>query len=309
MNFTECFQTHNSILMEGALGERLKREYGIVFDRYIDMGALVYTEEGRTALSSLWEEYAAIANRYHLPFLATTTTRRTNQERMANTDYSDSIIWDNVAFLRKVQSKQSAQMYVGGLMGCRGDAYTGVGALGTEEAKVFHRWEATRFAEAGVDFLYAALIPTLGEAVGIALTIEEQQIPYIISFTIREDGCLVDGTLLADAIQTVDKAVTFRPVCYMANCVHPRILKTALKHPGNQNAMVRERFLGIQANTSMLSFEELDGSAQLHTTDPVSLAEDMLALRDWVPLKIFGGCCGTTGEHMKEIAKRIHRIK
>ena len=32
-------------------------------------------------------------------------------------------------------------MYVGGLLGCCGDAYTGSGALGLEESRDFHKWE------------------------------------------------------------------------------------------------------------------------------------------------------------------------
>ena len=80
---------------------------------------------------------------------------------------------DNLGFLRQVQARQGIQMYAGGLLGCRGDAYTGEGALGLEEAREFHRWEGQLFAEAGADFLYAALLPTLEEAAGMALARSE----------------------------------------------------------------------------------------------------------------------------------------
>ncbi len=142
MNFIDCIKTSNDILMEDALGERLKREYNLTFDESIAMASLIYSVEGKVALENLWSEYAQIAFDYHLPFLATTPTRRVNKERMEKSQYNSNII--------------------------------------------------------KVDFLYVALMPTLEEAAGMAFAIEKYSIPYIISFTINKDGCLIDGTSIRD---------------------------------------------------------------------------------------------------------------
>lgn len=40
-------------LMEGALGERLKREYHLTFDEHVDMAGLVYSENINRSVSSL----------------------------------------------------------------------------------------------------------------------------------------------------------------------------------------------------------------------------------------------------------------
>ena len=244
VNFKECFNCRESILMEGALGERLKREYNLNFDPNVVMASLVYSEKGRQALSQLWIEYADISCKYNLPFLATTPTRRVNKETMSKTQFDDSIISTNVEFLRTVQSNQTAEMYVGGLLGCHGDAYTGIGALGLKESEIFHEWEVKHFVDANVDFLYAALIPNVEEAAGIALAIEKYKVPYIISFTIQRDGCLIDGTTISDAIEYIDKITDFAPICYMTNCVHPLIVNDALKQSFNRNDVVNKRFLG-----------------------------------------------------------------
>lgn len=37
MSFTECISQNKTIFMEGALGERLKREYGLTFDENVAM--------------------------------------------------------------------------------------------------------------------------------------------------------------------------------------------------------------------------------------------------------------------------------
>lgn len=305
MGFKECMKQHKSILMEGALGERLKREFNLIPDENVFLASLVYSEDGRNALDKLWSEYAEIALKYNLPFLATTPTRRVNKERIEKSIYNSSIVQTNVNFLRQVQKQQMVEMYVGGLLGCKGDAYTGEGSLNMKEAQIFHTWEIKLFADAKVDFIYAALIPTLAEAAGIALATEKYKVPYIISFTITKDGCLVDGTPISDAIGYIDSITAFRPICYMANCVHPNIVYTALMQPFNRNEIVKARFLGIQANTSILSFSELDHSKDLKTSEPIDLAEAILKLQSINPLRIFGGCCGTDGRHMEEIAKRI----
>lgn len=196
-------------------------------------------------------------------------------------------------------------MYAGGMIGSRGDAYTGRGALGENKSRMFHRWELDQFSEAGVDFLYAALIPTLPEAAGMAWAMAETGIPYIVSFTIQRSGTLIDGTPICDAITYIDNRVSDPPVCYMTNCVHPRIAYEALSQPFQDKELLKRRFLGIQANTAQLSYEELDNAAELVTSEPEALAEDMMALKDICCLKIFGGCCGTDGRHMREIARRL----
>lgn len=139
----------------------------------------------------------------------------------------------------------------------------------------------------------------------MAKAMESTGLPYIISFMIRDDGKLVDGTTINDAILSIDNATARNPICYMVNCVHPIILKKALSYPFNQTKLVKERFLGIQANTSPLSPEELDNSSDLKSSDSVSLAHDMMELYDYFTPKILGGCCGTDNTHMEEIAKRL----
>ena len=291
--------------MEGALGERLKREYGLHFDESVVMASLVYSKRGRKALRELWSGYAEIARLYDLPFLATTPTRRTNRERVEKSCFDAAIIRDNVNFLHTIAKQQKAEMYIGGLLGCRGDAYTGAGCLDMDEAKAFHAWEAELFSEAGADFLYAALMPSFEEAAGMALALEATKLPYIISFTIKADGCLIDGTRISDAIQHIDQLTKVSPICYMTNCVHPKILYEALSQPFNRNETVQKRFAGIQANTSALSYEELDDAPDLKESEPAALAADMVRLRELLPMKIFGGCCGTDFRHMTEVTKRI----
>lgn len=303
----EIIKETKVLLMEGALGERLKREYSIEFDERIAMASLVYSDKGKQVLIELWSQYIDIARKFNLPLLVTTPTRRANKERVELSQYDDQVIGDNVAVLKEVKASSGIELYIGGLMGCKGDAYTGEGRLTRIEAKEFHGWQIGKFKEAGVDFVYVGIMPVIDEALGVSEAASEIDIPYIISFTIERDGCLIDGTSIYEAIRTIDEQVERKPMCYMTNCVHPSIVLEALSQPCNDKELVRKRFLGIQANTSPLSYAELDGAKDLHTSNPEEFANEMRKLQMNKGLKIFGGCCGTDNNYMELVAKLITR--
>lgn len=305
MDFLTSYTNKLPFLMEGALGERLKREYNLSFDNDIAMANLVYSEKGREALTYLWSEYIDIAHEYNLPFIATTPTRRVNQERIKRSKYTEGIIYDNVFFLKSIKQSSQATMFIGGLMGCKGDAYQAKEMLSIEESKVFHSWQANLFKESEVDFLFAAIMPALPEAIGMAKALEETGLPYIISFMIRENGCLLDGTSINDAIKAIDDLTQQNPVCYMVNCVHPKVLYSALSKQFNQTPLVKKRFGGIQANTSPLSPEELDNSIDLKCSNSIEFANEIIRLNHFINLNIVGGCCGTNNTHIEQIAKKL----
>lgn len=308
MNFENFYNSNKVILMEGALGERLKKEYNITLDDNIAMSNLIYNENSKTALKNIWKEYINTAQKYNLPFIATTPTRRANKERILKSCFDKSIIKDNVDFLKDIISSfpnYKENMFIGGLMGCKGDAYKADYILKEDEAKEFHSWQADLFKESKVDFLFAGIMPALKEAVGMAQAMEQTDLPYIISFMIRKTGRLIDGTSINDAITVIDKNVKRKPVCYMTNCVHPKILKEALLQPFNMTESVKKRFHGIQANTSFLSPEEIESGKEILCSDHNELADEIFKLKNIIDIKILGGCCGTDNTYMNEIAKRI----
>lgn len=305
MSFAKCYDKSPALLMEGAVAERIKREFAININDKVALADLIYKGNGKAVLTEIYTQYLNIAEKYHLPFIVTTPTRRANRIRVYDAGYDEKIINDNVEFLREIQSTAKTEMYVGGLMGCKGDAYTATEVLPVLEAFNFHKWQTDLFKKAQVDFLFAGIMPAFTESVGMAQAMESTDIPYIISFMIKKNGKLIDGTTINDAIEGIDSATKKNPVCYMANCVHPMVLLEALSHSFNKTEVVKQRFHGIQANTAVLSPEELDNSKELVASDSVSLATDIMNLSSAVNIKIYGGCCGTDNSHIEEIAKLI----
>lgn len=308
MSFISCYENNHIVLMEGALGERLKREYNLASDKIVAFANIIYRDGGKEALYELWRQYIDIAKKYRLPLIATTPTRRANKERIFKAGYDESIIFDNTANLRQLRDTSNIEMYIGGLMGCKGDAYKATDILSIDEAYEFHFWQADLFRQAGADFLFAGIMPALPEALGMAKAMEKTELPYLISFMIRDNGRLIDGTTIHDAILQIEDFVSQRPVCYMANCIHPTVLYKALSCSFNQTDLVKQRFHGIQANTSPLSPEELENSIDLKGTDYTQLAQSILILSELISLKIVGGCCGTDNTYMNQIAELMCSI-
>ena len=190
-------------------------------------------------------------------------------------------------------------------MSCRGDAYNQAEALSAEDAHEFHSWQAAMLAEAGVDFLLAATLPALSEATGLASAMAATGMPYIVSFIVRPEGTLLDGTVLKEALLAIDGAVSPKPLAYMVNCTHASIFRSALLQDVNSSQFIRQRVVGLLANTAALDPEELDSSDTLVEEAPEIFGQSVADLHREFGMKILGGCCGTDDRHIREVAMRI----
>ncbi|MCX5884107.1 MAG: homocysteine S-methyltransferase family protein, partial [Deltaproteobacteria bacterium] len=192
-----------------------------------------------------------------------------------------------------------------GLMSCRGDAYNPAEALAVDEAQAFHAWQAEKLADAGCDFLLAATLPAFSEATGLALALAATGKPYVLSFVARREGTLLDGTPLKEAVAAIDAAVTPRPLAYLINCTHVTSARAALMHAVNSSSLVRQRVIGLLANTAALSPEDLNNSTRLVEEDPETFGKSVAALHRELGLKILGGCCGTDDRHIRSLAAQL----
>ena len=306
MDFATIFKTAPILFTEGAVVERLRREFGVKLNEYIVHSGLIYDTEGRSVLRKIYKQYLDIGQSSQAPMIIFTPTRRANPEQIKMAGLSNKDInADNVHLLqgiRKEYGGYAKKVFIGGLMGCKGDAYRADEALPTDEASEFHQQQANDLAYAGVDFLCGTTLPALSEALGLALAMAKTGKPYVLSFVIRDNGTLLDGNSLHEAILTVDQSVSPKPLFYMVNCVHPTIMLKALENTENCTDLVRQRLAGIQANTSSKSPEELDGSSELATEDSRTLVDQMVTLHHHYHFKVLGGCCGTDHRHIEMLA-------
>lgn len=310
MQFEKYFNSGGYLLTEGAIVERLKNEYHMKLDRYVNHAGLIY--DSPEILAKLYKQYILIAQEYDIPIMLMTPTRKVNSETVKYSGFNNrDLITDSCSFLKEIRSQYpdfADKIFVGGLLGCKGDAYQSEEALDVDESYAFHTIQVSEFMKGNVDYLFAGIMPALREAIGMAQAMAESGLPYIISFMVRKDGCLIDGTSIVDAIKTIDKEVNPLPICYMANCIHPSNLNLALENEINQNTRYLSRFAGIQANSSSLSPEELNNNAVLQPGNFDDMVSEMSYLATQYHLKIFGGCCGTDNVFIEKLADSIRKI-
>ena len=297
------------ILGEGAVIERLRRSVDVQLDEHVINSALIYEEAGKSALEMICRQYLDIGQRYNLPLLLSTPTWRAGRERIAAAGLTGrDLNGDNFRFLANLRDSYgdyASKVAICGLMSCQGDAYKPEEAMTEHDAATFHSWQADALATAGVDFLLASTLPAVSESIGLARAQAATGLPYLISFVARPEGTLLDGTPLHEAITTIDSAVTVRPLAYLINCTHASVFRRAMLHESNSSPIVRERVIGLLANTASLSPEELDASQELVEEEPETFGRSVAALHNELGMKILGGCCGTDNRHIERLAHNL----
>jgi len=309
MTFKEAINHFPHIITEGSIIERLKREFNYPLDELLSNSKMLYDDKSKILLEKIYREYIDIAQSFNIPIILLTPTWRANKERTIKANVDMNIIntdaFNFVDTIRKSYSSFSEKIYIGGLTGCKGDAYKPEEALSENESYHFHKEQMQILADAGVDFLFASTLPEINEAKGIAKAMSETKKDYVISFVIRENGKLLDGTLLTDAIKIIDESVLTLPLFYLTNCIHPDVLHNSFLNIVDNDNILQKRLLGIQANASSKSPEELDTLAELDADSPADWARGMVDLNKKYNLKILGGCCGTDARFISSVVELL----
>lgn len=288
-------------LMEGSICELLRRNPAIALHDSLINAPLIYCEQSRIVLASLYEEYIAVARERKLPFTMVTPTWRCNRDRVQSSSFHREINRDAARFMREIAERNSdLKITIGGMVGCKNDCYLPEQALTTKAAKEFSQWQITELVRGGVDYLIAETLPELNEAIGIAQAMSDTELPYYISFVIGTEGTLLDGHSLSNAIECLDQSVLREPEGYLVNCSYPTFLRNSVF-----TATVKDRLMGLMANGSSLSHEELDSAKNLEQEPIQQWVKDMLWAKETFDLTIVGGCCGTSPDHLKALTNQL----
>jgi homocysteine S-methyltransferase len=309
MSFDEFIETAKFALSEGSIYERLRRHPSVEFDPYIFHASLIYDEKARQILADVHREYMDVAQKHLLPMLITTDTWRASQERIDSSKFKGRRVnQDNVQFMKDLSNEYGRNpqpIFIVGQIGPRGDAYKPEEALSKTEAESFHRPQLTALAESDVDLLFAATLPAFSEAQGIATAMSGLGLPYMLSFVIRPEGTLLDGTPFGKAMDMIDNSVSNPPTGYAVNCVHPKVFASGLSALDESH---RNRIFSFQANTANLRPEDLNEAKDLITEEPEVLAEMILNAHQKFHTLFMGGCCGTDTRHIEQLAQKYFQM-
>ncbi len=198
-----------------------------------------------------------------------------------------------------------APMLVGGAIGPRGDAYNIGRTPDAAEAEDYHAEQIESFRKAGADHVTAMTFSSVEEAIGLARAAKAAEMPVVISFIVARGGRLMGGETMEEAISRVDAATGSAPVYYMINCTHPTEFT-----PGLNEGAWTARLGGFLPNAVAMETLDLCKLGHLEDGDPVELGGQMASLARRFPhVNVWGGCCGTDGRHIGEIARQVGKAR
>jgi S-methylmethionine-dependent homocysteine/selenocysteine methylase len=297
----ELLNKYPFILMEAAIIEQLRRSGQVRLHDTLVHAPLIYDPAGKKVLTKLYTNYISLALEHKLPILVCTPTWRADHDRVLASDVSQSVNTDAVIYMKELRAAQKDAtdlIKIGGMMGCKNDCYLPEQGLSVSAAQQFHTWQVEQLAQAGVDFLLAETLPNIQEALGIAKAMAATEIPYIISFVISRNGCVLDGSSLQEAINLIDSKTNRAPIGYMINCAHPSFLD-----PEKVPTETWARLIGYQANASALDHCDLEQADELKSDSVTDWGQLMLRLNEEYGMPILGGCCGTGMEHLRYLVE------
>ncbi len=191
-----------SILTDGGIETRIMFEADVAMDPHVGVAAMVGDPNGGAVLRGIYESYVEAAKLHGLPVIIGTPTFRASpnfvrQAGLGGDEAVRALNEDATAMHTDIRERSGHEpVFVAGVIGPSGDAYTPEEALPARAAREYHRLQAGTLADSGVDFLYAPAFPPVEEALGAALAMGETGKPCVVSFVLGRDGRVLDGTPL-----------------------------------------------------------------------------------------------------------------
>lgn len=209
-----------------------------------------------------------------------------------------------IDFLRDIAAEfepHIEQIYISGIIGPRGDAYSLNKEITESEAEEYHSVQLSTLKEAGVDMAWAMTFNNVPEAVGVAHAAKSIGVPLGMGLTLDNTCKLKSGPTLGEAMVEIDALTENSPEFYACNCSHPLEFEPAL-----DGGEWTKRLRSIRPNASAMEKMALCKLGHLEDGDPIELGRQMADIARRFPhMDIFGGCCGTDERHLREIATQV----
>jgi methionine synthase I (cobalamin-dependent)/5,10-methylenetetrahydrofolate reductase len=223
-----------------------------------------------------------------------TNTFGANRKRLGAFGFAEKFRLINQAGVRIAREAARDQAFVAGAIGPLGIRLEPLGSTSFAEARAIFREQADALIEAGVDLLVVETfrdINELREAIFAAREAAGPDLVIITQVSIEDDGTLRDGTSTEDFTRWLDEW----PVDVIGlNCSSgPKVMLETIEK------MVRftKKPLSAMPNAGLPATVE---GRNLYLCSPEYMAQ--YARRFLLAgVKIVGGCCGTTPEHIKQI--------
>jgi homocysteine S-methyltransferase len=228
-----------------------------------------------------------------------TNTFGANRFKLANFGLGSEVRRLNVQGARVARHAARDQTWVAGSIGPLGVRIEPWGRTGEDEAELAFREQAEALVEGGVDLFILETFRDLNEAlVAIRALRAISPLPIVAQMTTEEDGHSLDGTPPETFAPALDRAGAD---VVGVNCsVGPAAMLEAIE------AMSRCTSAKLVAQPNAGRPRDVDGR-NLYLCSPeymASYARRFIA----AGARLVGGCCGTTPDHIRQIAVAVRTV-
>jgi methionine synthase I (cobalamin-dependent)/5,10-methylenetetrahydrofolate reductase len=219
-----------------------------------------------------------------------------NRLKLAGYGLEDKIVDINLAGVRLAREAAGDRAFVAGAMGPLGIRIEPYGPTSIEEAREVFKEQAQALVEGGVQLLVLETFSDVVEIQQAILAIRSVcDLPIVAQVTIQNDGNTSYGTAPEVFTKQLDE---WGADVIGLNCsVGPHTMLEAVE----KMRLVTKRKLSAQPNNGLP--RQLEGR-MFYMASPEYMAKYAKRLIQ-AGVKFVGGCCGTTPEHIKQIANAV----
>ena len=228
-----------------------------------------------------------------------TNTFGANRIKLRSFGLGDKVREINVDGARLTRRAARDQAYVAGAMGPLGVRIEPWGKMGTDEAEAYFREQVEALVEGGVDLFILETFRDLNEmGAAIAAVRAVSRLPIVAQMTIEDDGNSLDGTPPEQFAPEMERRGAD---VVGVNCsIGPaHMLETV-----ERMAAVTRTRLSAQPNAGRP--RDIEGR-NIYLSSPEYLASYARRFAQQ-GVRLVGGCCGTTPEHIRQMKLAIKQV-
>ncbi|HEV8661399.1 MAG TPA: bifunctional homocysteine S-methyltransferase/methylenetetrahydrofolate reductase [Thermoanaerobaculia bacterium] len=228
-----------------------------------------------------------------------TNTYGANRVKLRSFGIDEELREINIAGAKVARQAAGDSVYVAGAIGPLGIRIEPYGPTSLDEAREFFREQASALRDGGVDLIILETMSNIAEIEqGILAVRDVCTLPVIAQMTIGTDGRTIYGDSPRVIAQRLDAAGA--DVIGLNCSVGPDIMLDAVEEIGSVTA----KKISCQPNAGLP--RDVAGR-QIYMASPDYMAKYAKRLIH-KGVKFLGGCCGTTPEHIKNMADAVRPL-
>jgi methionine synthase / methylenetetrahydrofolate reductase(NADPH) len=280
------------IVADGAMGTMLYSK-GIFINRCFDELNLSSPQ----LVKEVHQEYARAGAE-----ILETNTFGANRVRLTAFGLAEKLRAVNEAGVRLAREAAGERAFVAGAIGPLGTAIEPLGPISFAEARAMFNEQAEALVAAGADLLVIETfsdLTELREAIFAAHEAAGPEMVIIAQVTVNDDGSLRDGT----STQTFTRNLNEWPVDVVGvNCsAGPKVVLDTIE----KMAALTSKPLSAMPNAGLPAKVE---GRNIYLCSPEYMAQYSRRYLQ-VGVRVIGGCCGTSPEHIKHISSEVRSLQ